>query len=216
MFRKRGDNRDGSAGSIQNFHEDSPVSSGIPKNNSENCLTIQVPLYETTDSRKSHSSPSRHPLRPRRYSQGAVLVGPHFSVLSGELVNTSASPSPWSCDVDLLRHSSENLRDITSDSAFPSTAHLLDQDSLTSGSVSSDGRKKVSRTPHERLNKLAKRHWPDDHLIPLDDICESPLVKTPNEPAQWSAEHRESHQLSTTATLFALDSVTASLHLDKG
>lgn len=214
MFQRRGINRDGSAGSAQNVFEDSPVSGGMPKNNSDNCLTIQVPLYDTTDTlmepRKSHSSPSRHPLRPRRYSQGAVLVGPHFSVLSNELVNTSASPSPWSYDTDLLRHSTDNLRDITSDSSFPSTAQLLDQES----SSITDGRKKVLRTPHERLNKLAKRHWPEDHLIPLDDICESPLVKTPNEPAQWSAEHRELH--STTATLFALDSVNASLHLDKG
>ena len=159
---------------------------GLPKNNSDNCLTVQVhSLLESDDivgpvvsPRKAHSSPTRHPQR-RRYSQGAV---PHISLWSG---NTSAA----SDDGELFRHSTENLRHVSPDSnPFASTIQLMDHESATSGSASgseSTARRKVSRAPH----KFAKRqHWPEEqhHQVPLDDICESPLVKTPNEPAQWS------------------------------
>lgn len=212
---------------------DTTLGIGMPKNNSENCLTIQVPsLYENdnpiVEPRKAHSSPTRHPQR-RRYSQGSVFVGSHFSVLNGdeelERINTisSSSPTPplWAFDEDLLRHSTENIPSYLDNSnPFPSSVHLLDQDETTASgrsSTASDSRRKVSKTPQERLNKLAKRHWPEDNLIPLDDICESPLVKTPNEPAQWSAGKNSAlQQHSTTTTLFALDSVSASLQLDKG
>lgn len=192
-------------------------------NSSDNCLTIQVPrLYDLENNdvvaqefRKAHSSPTRHPQR-RRYSQGAIL-------------DTSSSLSIFSTgvyDVDLLRHSTEKLRDISSTDTnpFSSTIQLMDQESLASGSASVtssiETRRKVSRTPQERPNKLAKRQWPDDNLMPLDDICESPLVKTPNEPVQWSSfgNSTVAHP-STTSTLFALDNVSATLQtttVDKG
>lgn len=213
---------------------DTTLGIGMPKNNSENCLTIQVPrLYENdnpiVEPRKSHSSPTRHPQR-RRYSQGSVFVGSHFSVLNGDeelernTTRSSSSPTPpqWAFEEDLLRHSTEFIPSYLDNSnPFPSSVHLLDQEETTTtsgrSSTASESRRKVSKTPQERLNKLAKRHWPEDNLIPLDDICESPLVKTPNEPAQWSAETNSVlQQPSTTTTLFALDSVSASLQLDKG
>lgn len=230
MFHKSESIEDESANSNIRWISTTASSSGatrIPKNKSENSLTIQVPnLLDNIDSldeggRKAHSSPIRHPQR-RRYSQGAVLVGPRYSVLTGELVNSSSSSSAWSSyDVDYVRHSSENLRELIQAEAanpFASTIHLLEHESMASGgSISApEHRKKNQKTPQERLNKLAKRHWPDDHLIPLDDICESPLVKTPNEPATWSAGHHSVlQQHSTTNTLFA-DSLSAGLQLDKG
>lgn len=233
MFHKGIANEDESAKS--NIHWLSPPRTGIPKNKSENSLTIQVPnLLDNIDTldegRKAHSSPIRHPQR-RRYSQGAVLVGPRYSVLTGELVNSSSSSSAWSSyDVDYMRHSSENLRDLIPaepSNPFASTIHLLENESMASrGSISGSSstttavaeyRKKNQKTPQERLNKLAKRHWPDDHLVPLDDICESPLVKTPNEPATWSAgQNSVLQQLSSTSTTLFADSLSAGLHLDKG
>lgn len=163
-------------------------SSGLPKNNSDNCLTIQVPsLFENSDgevsvpvARNAHSSPT-NPSQRRRYSQGAIL----------DVFATSQSLSS-SYDVDSLRHAS--LRDVSAadTNPFSSTIHLMDQESsIASGSASvtsSETRRKVTRTPQERLNKLAKRpYWPEDNLVPLDDICESPLVKTPKEPVEWAA-----------------------------
>lgn len=197
-------------------------------NRSDNCLMTQVPhLFENNDgvvaqTRKAHSSPTRHPQK-RRYSQGAVLDAQSFSIFTTGVTST---PS-YSYDVDLLRHSTENLRDISSSDTnpFSSTMQLVDQESIASGSASvtssTETRRKVSRTPQERLNKLAKRHWPEDNLIPLDDICESPLVKTPNEPVHWSSSagggiSSLAHP-STTSTLFALDSLSSTLQTaDKG
>lgn len=197
------------------------INVGLPKNNSETCLTIQVPnLYPTTSEvRKSHSSPVHNLNQRRRYSQGAVLVMPQYSMSTGELGNTSAFPTPWSCEADLFRHSSDNLKDLPSDSNFASTIDLLTVNHEP-GCRDSESRRKTSWTGQERLSKPSKRHWPDDHLTPLDDICESPLVKTPNEPVQWSTaatEHSMLSQHSSTAnTLFALDLVSASLQNDKG
>lgn len=198
----------------------------FPKNNSDNCLTIQVPsLFEgyqpDREPRKSHSSPTRHPQR-RRYSQGAILDATQCSVFSRDSWDTT----PNSYDVDFLRHSSDNLQDVSSghSNPFASTIALLDHESTASGGstsvTSSEARRKVTRTPQERLNKLAKRHWPDDHLIPLDDICESPLAKTPNSPVQWSAGGQSGilQQHSTSSTLFTLDSsvTAAATAADKG
>lgn len=242
QYREGRSAKDGGVGAQDhNHHPRRSTSIGMPKNNSENCLTIQVPSLFESDNliiqpRNAHSSPVMNGQR-RRYSQGAILVPPHFSVLTGQFeinsIRSTSSPTPpcSQTDLDYLRHSTENLRDSYSDSSqkpFASTIHLLgDRESsslaglgrsaLGSQSSTLETRRKVSRTPHERLHKLAKRHWPEDNLIPLDDICESPLVKTPNEPAQWSAGTASSvQQHSTSTTLFDLDSVSASLQLDKG
>lgn len=185
---------------------------GLPKNNSDNCLTIQVPeMAEDSDvvkeRRRAQSSPTRHPTQRRRYSQGAVLDVQSFSIFRQDTLS-----SPSSCDEEYLRHSLDNLRHISSSDSnpFASTMHLMDHGS----SSSSEARRKTSRTAHERLHKLG------NNLNPLDDICESPLVKTPNEPVLWSlspsAGSSTLQQQSTSGVLFALDSVSASLQANKG
>lgn len=169
----------------------------MPKNKSENNLTIiQVSSFDDDDTkdpppspwlgeaapyrsdRRSHSSPIKYNQR-RRYSQGSVLADSlrHHSVLTGDInptttaTDTLSLASNWSTadtlfNVELLRHSSENIRDLQLASA-PSN-----QSAIT---MNPTGR---------RPNKLqTKRHLSrpaDDHLIALDDICESPLVKSPN------------------------------------
>lgn len=126
--------------------------------------------------RKVHSSPIRNINHRRRYSQGAVLIEKRFSVLDGdivplsELLQTSVSLENTVLeDGKYLRHSSENLRDLNK---FPPLQFLAQEPK--------------DYSPSSRLrscNKVFKRHY--DQITGLDDIVESPLVKTPNNAHNW-------------------------------